>query len=51
MRIKYQITYKKQDGHSGEEYFTGDQVSLRDAPHTVFDLIAGTPFVDPDSFV
>ena len=48
--VRSYITYKKQDGHSGDEYFTGDQVRLADAPQTVFDLIAGTPFVDPDSY-
>ena len=48
--VRSYITYKKQDGHSGDEYFTGDQVRLADAPQTVFDLIAGDPYVDPDSY-
>ncbi len=47
--VRSYITYQKQDGHSGTEYFTGDQVRLADAPQTVFTLVAGTPYVDEDN--
>ena len=44
------VTYAKRDGYSGTGYFTGDQVKLASNvdPHVTFNLIAGTPFVDPD---
>ena len=46
------VSYAKRDGYSGGGYFTGDQVRLAGGvdSHVTFNLIAGTPFVDPDSY-
>ncbi len=47
------VTYSKRDGYAGTGYFTGDKVKLAGnvdySAVPYFTVIAGTPFVDPDS--
>ena len=47
------VTYEKRDGYAGTGYFTGDRIKLAGnvdySAVPYFTLVAGTPFVDPDS--